>query len=81
MLLSVLVLKPQKKEAADAETETTRSETETEKMKQKKLKKKSKLTYLTNFLINIKALALNIEKIDGLWIMNQGLFLCENSCM
>ena len=22
-----------------------------------------------------------IEKIDGLWIMNQGLFLCENSCM
>lgn len=45
------------------------------KGKQKKLKKKSKLTYLTNFLINIKTLALNIEKIDGLWIMNQGLFL------
>lgn len=33
MLLSVLVLKPQKKEAADAETETTGSETETEEVK------------------------------------------------
>lgn len=34
MLLSVLVLKPQKNEAADAETETTGSETETEEVKE-----------------------------------------------
>lgn len=67
MLLSVLVLKLPKKKRLEAKLKQ-------KKRKQKKSKKKSKQIYLTNFFINIKTLALNIEKIDGLWIMNQGLF-------
>ena len=74
-LITFFFLTPKKNKRLTLKQKQPEAKLKQKKGKQKKLKKKSKQTYLTNFLINIKTLALNIEKIDGLWIMNQGLFL------
>lgn len=55
MLLSVLVLKPQKKEAADAETETTGSETETEKNETEEVKEEVKANIFDEFFDKYKS--------------------------